>query len=134
MQTTRHPRRFLAAILIALLAVAGCATSGASSPAGATAPPAHAVTSPEDAAALVVASDPRFEGLKPLDPEIIGASRWWEASANEDGSFTVKVTIGWGDCPAGCINRHLWTYRVSREGVLELLEESGIEVPASLAP
>jgi len=65
---------------------------------------------------------------------MIGASGWWEASSNVDGSYTVKVTIGWGDCPAGCINQHTWTYRVGRDGGLTLLEESGVPVPASLTP
>jgi hypothetical protein len=137
MQTNRHARRFLAVVVIALVAVAGCASSGAAPPAGSAAPTAPAapiVASAEDAAALVVASDPRFEGAIPRDPQMIGGSRWWEASANDDGSYTVKVTLGWGDCPAGCINQHMWTYRVGRDGALNLLEESGIPLPASLAP
>jgi hypothetical protein len=123
--------------LVALVAVGACASSGAESPAS---PPASSVpadptvASAEDAAALVVASDPRFEGAIALDPEMIGVSKWWEASANDDGSYAVKITIGWGDCPAGCINQHTWTYRVGRDGALALLEESGVPVPASLAP
>lgn len=121
-------------MLTALLAVTACASGGAASSAGSTPPAAPAVTSPEDAAARVVASDPRFAGTMPLDPDVIGASRWWEASANADGSYTVKITIGWGDCPAGCINRHIWTYQVSRDGGLQVLAESGDEVPASPAP
>jgi hypothetical protein len=99
-----------------------------------TGPAAPTVASAEDAAALVVASDPRFEGAIPRDPQMIGASRWWEASANDDGSYTVKVTIGWGDCPAGCINQHTWTYRVGRDGALKLVEETGVPVPPSLTP
>jgi hypothetical protein len=139
MDAERRARRSLAVVviaLVALVAVAACASSGAA-PAGSaapTAPAAPTVASAEDAAALVVASDPRFEGVIPRDPEMIGASRWWEASANDDGSYTVKVTLGWGDCPAGCINQHTWTYRVGRDGALNLLEESGIPLPASLAP
>jgi len=136
MQTNRYRAGSLGVILIALLAVAACASSGAA-PAGtaaATAPAAPTVASAEAAAALVVASDPRFEGAIPRDPQMIGASRWWEAAANDDGSYTVKLTIGWGDCPAGCINRHTWTYRVGRDGALTLLDESGDPVPASLAP
>lgn len=123
--------------LVALVAVAACAASGAASPSGTatpTGPAAPTVASAEDAAARVVASDPRFEGALPLDPEMIGSSKWWEASANYDGSYNVKLTLGWGDCPAGCINKHTWTYRVARDGALELLEESGVPVPESLAP
>src|SRR6185369_2254469 len=96
-----------------------CASSGAGSPGGSaapTAPAAPTVASVEDAAALVVASDPRFEDAVALDPQMIGLSKWWEASANDDGSYAVKVTIGWGDCQAGCIDRHTWSYRVGPDG------------------
>jgi hypothetical protein len=129
-------RAGIAIAVVALVAVAACASSGAASPAGSAAsiPAAPTVASAEDAAALVVASDPRFEGAIALDPEMIGVSKWWEASANDDGSYAVKVTIGWGDCPAGCINQHTWSYRVGRDGALALLEESGVPMPASLAP
>jgi hypothetical protein len=140
MQNERRTARTRPALLIVAAAVAtlaACASSGAASPAGSAAPSGAAaptVASAEDAAALVVASDPRFEGAVALDPQMIGLSKWWEASANDDGSYTVKVTLGWGDCPAGCINRHTWSYRVGRDRELTLLEESGSPVPASLAP
>ena len=132
----------LASLLVALLVVAACASSATAPPpteappgtAAPTAPAGPTITSPEDAAALVVASDPRFEGAMPLDPQMIGASRWWEAAANDDGTYSVKVTLGWGDCPAGCINRHTWTYRVGGDGGLTLVEEAGDPVPASFTP
>src|SRR5258706_15727088 len=106
MQINRPARPLLVALLAALIAVAACASSGAAPPAGTGAPNSRAaatslaaptVGSAEDAAALVVASDPRFEGVIPRNPDIIGASRGGEASANDDGSYPVKVTIGWGD-------------------------------------
>ena len=139
MQTERRAPRALLALLIVAAAttLAACASSGAASPVGSaapTAPGAPTIASAEDAAALVVASDPRFEGALALDPQMIGLSKWWEASANGDGSYMVKVTLGWGDCPAGCINRHTWSYRVGRDGALTLLEESGVPVPASPTP
>jgi len=140
MDAERRAQRLHAVIVIAAVAIVtmvACASSGATSPAGSAAPSAPAVptvASVEDAAALVVASEPRFEGAVALDPQMIGLSKWWEAAANDDGIYTVKVTIGWGDCQAGCIDRHTWSYRVGPNGALTLIEESGTPVPASLAP
>ena len=44
----------------------------------------------------------------------------------------MKLTIGWGDCPAGCIERHVWTFDVDANGGLTLVSESGDEVPTDL--
>lgn len=37
-------------------------------------------------------------------------------------------SLGWGDCPAGCIFRHNWKYYASKDS-LALVEESGEPVP-----
>lgn len=37
---------------------------------------------------------------------------------------TYTFSKGWGDCSAGCINRHTWTFRVSGDSVT-LVEEGG---------
>ncbi len=83
------------------------------------------VSSPEAAAALVIASDPRFEGAIEMTPDVIGASKWWAALALQNGAYRITVTVGWGDCPSGCINRHTWAFRVTATGDVTLLEESG---------
>lgn len=90
------------------------------------------VSNAEEAAALVIATDPRFTGTTPLNPDVIGASRWWTSSPLSDGGFRIELTIGWGDCPAGCINRHVWTYDVAADGTLKLVSETGDDVPAVL--
>ena len=95
-------------------------------------PIAAPVVTPAEAAAVVIASDPRFEGAIPLTPDVIGASKWWTATAIDGGSYRVEVTIGWGDCPAGCINRHVWTFEVTPIGALTLVGESGDPVPNPL--
>jgi len=74
--------------------------------------------------ARVLAQDPRFAGIGPQDPDLIGASAWYEVSAAVVG-WRVTVTIGWGDCPAGCINRHAWVYDVDGTGTVTLVEEMG---------
>ena len=68
--------------------------------------------------AAVVAAEPRFAGIGPRDPDLIGQSAWYEAKpASGVGAFVVIVTVGWGDCQSGCIERHTWTYAVAPDGI-----------------
>jgi len=144
-------RLALALVVAASLAFAGCAAGGGQSPASSgpassgpaptpTAPAptptpiAADVAGPADAAALVIATDPRFAGAIELTPDIIGASKWWEAEALDDGAYRITLTIGWGDCPAGCINRHTWIFEVTAVGQVTLIEESGDAVPEGSLP
>jgi hypothetical protein len=90
------------------------------------------VTNPQEAAALVLATNPLFQGAVQQDPDLIGQSKWWTASPTPDGGFVIELIVGWGDCPAGCIERHVWTFEVSPEGDVELISESGDEVPSDL--
>ncbi len=138
--------RRLAVFLAVALLVVGCASSGAASlgpgsspaPSAGAASPAPApslepVTDAEDAVARVVAFDPRLTGIMPLDPDFIGQSSWYEVSRVE-GGYRVDVTIGWGDCPAGCIDRHTWSYLVADDGRVALVDEEGEPVPSSEWP
>ena len=130
-----NARIALLLLLAVVLSVGACGSGGPSSPDTASPFPSPTpivvdVSSPEDAAALVIATDPRFAGAIKLTPDIIGASRWWESEALQGGGFRIKVTIGWGDCPAGCINRHSWTYDVTSDGQVSLVSEDGDPVPA----
>ena len=77
-----------------------------------------------DAAARVLASDPRFAGIGPQRPELVGQSSWYEVVAMP-GGWQVTVAVGWGDCPAGCISRHTWTVFVGADGTLGTPLESG---------
>ncbi len=76
----------------------------------------------------MIAAEPRFAGIEPQDPEMIGGCCWYEAREVE-GGYEVAVEVGWGDCPSGCTSRHRWLYAVSREGALALIEEVGESVP-----
>lgn len=117
------------------------ASSGAplepSAPAASTVPSeggsVGAIASADAAAQAVIDHDPRFSGFEPEDPEIIGACCWWTAEETADG-WEVTMHAGWGDCPAGCINRHEWVYGVSPAGDVELLRESGDPVPPGELP
>jgi hypothetical protein len=135
---TTLTRVLLASLLVVL---AACSSS-----AGASAPPAHtfgepssaaqsapaaggAVTTPDEAAQHVIALDPRFAGLQAKNPDLIGGCCFYEATPTADG-FQVVVELGWGDCPAGCISRHRWTYKVGPDGTTTLLSETGDPVPS----
>ena len=116
--------------LLVALGVAGC--GGAANPASAppapspppTATPGGAVLTEAEAVARVLAQDPRFTGIGPTDPDLIGQSAWYEVSPAVVG-WRVTVTIGWGDCQAGCISRHTWVHDVDPTGVVTLVEERG---------
>ena len=137
----RHSASRLTGALAALLLVSSlgaCSAGTGSTPSPVpTAEPtptpvAASVKTPGDAAALVIASDPRFAGATELRPDVIGASRWWTAKPLPGGGYRIELTIGWGDCPSGCIERHVWTYDVDATGGLKLVSESGDPVPSEL--
>ena len=92
------------------------------------------VGSAAQAAAIVLASDPRFGDVGPLRSDVIGASAWYEAFPGRDGGFTVAVTLGSGDCQAGCINRHTWTYSVGDHGTIGLISDEGDNVETGTIP
>lgn len=126
----------LGAVLAAAILAAGCgaaagpATTPPGSPASASPTPTPpsptngALLSEEEAVAKVLALDPRFSGIGPLSPDMIGQSAWYEVSPATVG-WRVTITQGWGDCQAGCINRHTWTYDVDPRGVVTLVSEGG---------
>jgi hypothetical protein len=143
MTDLRLPRRpgarvaALAAVVVVLaIVVGGCAGAGASStPATLPTPSVGPVTTPEEAVARVIATEPRLTGIKARDPDLIGQGSWYEVvPASGVGAFLVTVQIGWGDCPAGCINGHSWTYAVGPDGTVTLQSEGGDPVPADAWP
>jgi hypothetical protein len=123
---------FAAALVLVLIACAsGAGSTAPPSVAPPTASPSVAtvtIITPEEAAARVAELVPSLAGIGPRDPNVIGGCCFWEASAT-DGGFRVAYEVGWGDCPAGCIERHQWTYDVSSDGNVQLVEESGPPVP-----
>lgn len=100
-------------------------------PGGSQAPlptPATGPLTEQEAVALALAQDPRFAGLSPRDPNLIGQGSWYEVRMSGQG-YTVTVRIGWGDCPAGCISGHSWTYSVGPDRAVRLVQESGDALP-----
>ena len=121
-----------ALILLAVLA-AGCGAAGTSVTPSVTG--VGLVTTPEQAVAAVIAHEPRLSGIGPLDPDLIGQASWYEVTpASGVGAFIVGVRVGWGDCPAGCIDEHTWTYAVQPDGTVMLQAETGPPVPPDAWP
>ncbi|HEY5629913.1 MAG TPA: carboxypeptidase-like regulatory domain-containing protein, partial [Candidatus Limnocylindrales bacterium] len=148
MNATSVPRhRFAPAglLVFVVLAFAACASSAASpgsslvgsggSPAASSTPssPANPSTAPvasaEAAFDAVRARSPWFDGVKPKDPNLIGQASWWQATPSTDGAWAVTVDVGWGDCPAGCINHHVWQWQVAKDGSVTLASETGSAIP-----
>lgn len=130
-------RPFLLAILVVTFLVAACG-GGPASPAPPTpdaTPPPAPVTTPQGAVAAVIAREPRLTGITELDPDLIGQGTYYEVhEASGVGAFVVKVVIGWGDCQAGCIDRHEWLYAVQPDGTVVLQSEGGDAVPIDAWP
>ena len=128
-------RAAASALLLPILVLVGACASGAGAPSGgaSSSPAANGpVTTTEQAAALVIASDQRFKGVVKQEPALIGACCTYQAAASTGGTFAVTIEVGWGDCPAGCINRHHWFYTVAPDGTVALQREDGPAVPAGV--
>lgn len=143
----------MALLPLALFAVVACSASGGSSAgAGSSGPPAgpglasptagvSAAPTPRgtqvagaDAAFAAVRSrSPWFDGIGPRNPDLIGQASWWVAKAAPGGAWAVTVSTGWGDCQAGCIDRHAWQWLVSADGSVMFQGQSGSPLPEGAA-
>lgn len=122
-------------LLLATLAVALAACAGPATPTPSPAPSGGPVVTAEDAVARVIAHEPRLAGIGPRDPALIGQSAWYDVAPGSGvGVFVVSVRVGWGDCPAGCIDEHTWLYAVGPDGSVTLQSETGEPVPADAWP
>lgn len=132
--------RTVAAVATLLLTLACGAPQGSPTPMPSPSPspspaPVTQVGSAAQAAALVFASDRRFAQMQPLRSDMIGQSSWFEATDDVDGDgYLVTITVGAGDCQAGCIQRHVWTYNVGEDGSIELVSEEGDDINITPAP
>jgi hypothetical protein len=147
---SRTSRPFLLASIVAIV-LSGCASTGRTSPdptalpssspvstsTAASSPTAApvAVTSPEQAFAQVIVAEPRLAGIMAYDPDLIGQSSWYRVEEAPAGDgFAIEVRVGWGDCPAGCIDEHTWTYEVATDGRVTIEADAGPPVPAEAWP
>jgi hypothetical protein len=127
MSTINLPRALAAVIAVAALVAAcgGAASTPSPSPA--------VIDSAAAAARAVVAKMPLLEGIPAKDPDLIGQANWYEATPSEAAkppvAWRVVFRVGWGDCPAGCIDEHTWTYDVGADGSVTFVAESGPALP-----
>lgn len=127
----RVPR---SAVVVALLSIILSGCSATASPTGSASPAPSApvsITTPDQAAARVGQMVPGLAGITERDPDVIGACCFWQATETDAG-FRLTYEVGWGDCPAGCIERHRWVYSVTRDGFVELVSEEGPPVPSGV--
>jgi len=144
MLTTVRPRVIaLASLLLGAVVVAGCTGSGATpnatpgaTPGATPAPTPGAVDTPEAAVAAIQARTPLFDGIGPQRKDMIGQDRWWEAQPGDGTTpptgWTIRFTVGWGDCPSGCIDRHGWTWNVTHDGTVTFVAEDGSPLAAQV--
>ncbi len=129
----RIPSRVAATL--ALVAVAALVAACGSS-AGTPAPTATIIQSAADAARTVADEVPLFAGIDAKDANLIGQASWYEAVPTEAAKppvpWRVTFRVGWGDCPAGCIDEHTWTYEVGVDGSVTFVEEAGSVVPPAV--
>ncbi len=128
-------RRSLALLLVGLVLGACSGAGTAPSVASRPSPSAGPVTTPEQAIARVIAAEPRLAGIQPFDPNLIGQASWYQVTpASGVGAFVVKVRVGWGDCPAGCISEHVWQFAVLPDGTVTKQSDTGEVVPPEAWP
>lgn len=51
-----------------------------------------------------------------------------DARPHDDG-WQLDYSVGFGDCPSGCVHRHIWSFSVSEEGTVAFLGRSGPPPP-----
>lgn len=90
--------------------------------------------------AVLVSEDPldiealarRFlpvEGVVSAEPDgVAGDGNDIRAAALGPG-WRLEFSVGFGDCPAGCISRHIWTFRVDGDGAVTFLGSEGPPPP-----
>lgn len=125
MKTLRLP--VLGATLALLLAACAAAADPSPSPA-----PVR-VESADQAARLVALRSPLLAGIAPLDPMMMGTAHFWRAEElagrGDDAGWRIVFRAGWGDCQAGCILTHTWTYVVTVDGRVTFSGEEGPGLP-----
>ena len=81
-----------------------------------------------------VALAKRFEELEEVamaSPELFIGDGDRVTATETDNGVVIAYSKGWGDCPSGCINRHVWAFRVAPDGRVSYLGSAGPDVSAS---
>ena len=67
-------------------------------------------------------------GIRHVEPNWITGDGSEISAQDSSGTLVLTYSIGWGDCPAGCINRHYWLFEIT-ESAVTFLKETGDALP-----
>jgi len=91
------------------------------------------IDTPAEAHEAILATGAPFDSFLFLNGGLIGASQYYEVKGEPGSaaSWIVIYTYGWGDCQAGCINRHTFVYLVDPvTGDVRFDRQEGEALPA----
>ncbi|MFQ5799388.1 MAG: hypothetical protein ACE5H0_11970 [Bacteroidota bacterium] len=96
-------------------------------------PGSHAVTLRATRPLNIAALAGRFDGIDAVsyaEPNgTIGDGN--DITARSEASYwQFDYSVGYGDCPSGCIGRHFWTFQIYSDGHVEYAGSSGNPAPA----
>jgi len=80
----------------------------------------------------VAALAARFSGVSGVfyaEPNAFGGDGNDISAAAQADGWTLEYSVGWGDCLAGCIGRHWWSFRVNTAGAVTFLGSRGMQLP-----
>lgn len=80
----------------------------------------------------IAALGTRFEGIEGIHsagPNTVAGDANDIRAVVEDSAIRLEYSVGFGDCPAGCIGRHIWSFRVHEDGEVEFVGISGSPLP-----
>jgi hypothetical protein len=88
------------------------------------------IDSADEALAAILAAGGPFDGFIAESDELIGASATYAAEGDSEQGWTIDFTYGWGDCQAGCISAHTFSYAVdAMSGEVSYAGHEGDELP-----
>ena len=70
-----------------------------------------------------------IEGVRYAEPSALAGAGDSIDVTSLDDAVELVYSKGFGDCPAGCINRRYWRFRVAVDGSVEFLESYGSPLP-----
>lgn len=75
-----------------------------------------------------------IDGIRSAEPDGIGGDGNDIRAEASAAGWRLEYSIGFGDCPAGCIGRHAWSFLVGSDGSVSYLGSTGPEPPRRGGP
>jgi hypothetical protein len=70
-----------------------------------------------------------LDGILHAEPNGLGGDGADITGEHDADGVTLRFSVGWGDCPSGCIHRHTWTFHVGLSGTVSLVSITGSSLP-----